>query len=517
MRSPAAQILETALALQRAPGERFRLRERALPPGIVHAIEIAAASPAAVQSAAAELGEEESTLVEAARFYLEQVLFADPNATAYRVLGLAPDATGEAIRTHHRWLQRWLHPDRAQAGDASVFATRVNQAFAQLRSPESRHAYDVRLAEARLAEAAATLSPDTVRHWEHEDTAPRYGRRSRWLLAAALAACVVLAVLIVRNPEHSAQWTPEDGSAAVAAQEDPGPAIEDRDLGVLGEALTMEAPTPAPASGPEPAAPASVEGAVVDAALPSPPQAQVAHAEPGPAAQEQGTLRSLMAAAMRPLRRASDPSVGVVSNVSTVAARPSPPAAAPAAARVSAPATSTPPTQQQQQPATVAAVAAAPKAIEAAPAAAATPLPAQPAPAAPAPANDVANDVANAAAATIRPEDAALVAARLPLAQERVAQLAGYLASQPRAVPLWDNVQAMAETNEARDRINARKGSRLEFGRPAWRMRPEQATLNTDYRCRKDDGTPCNGRLEVTLVWREGLWLVRGVSIGPAA
>src|SRR5690606_26313204 len=142
--------------------------ERALPPGVIHLIEVAAGSPQATQSAAAEMGETESALVEAARFYLEQVLFGDPDADAYRVLGLAPDAAPEAIRTHHRWLQRWLHPDRAQAGDASVFATRVNQAFAQLRTPESRHAYDVRLAESQLASVAAPLAPETVRQWEDE-------------------------------------------------------------------------------------------------------------------------------------------------------------------------------------------------------------------------------------------------------------------------------------------------------------------------------------------------------------
>jgi hypothetical protein len=247
LRSPAAQVLETALALHRAPGERFRVRERPLPAGIVHAIEIAAGSPQAVQAAAAELGEPESVVVEAARFYLEQVLFADPGADAYRVLGLAADATPETIRTHHRWLQRWLHPDRAQAGDASIFATRVNQAFAQLRMPEARHAYDVRLAEVRLAGAAAPLSPETVRHWGDDEEAPRYGRRSRWLLAAALVACVVLVVLIVRTPDHGAQWDPGEIADAATTQEAARPAIEDRDLGVRGAALSV-VPAPSPAT-----------------------------------------------------------------------------------------------------------------------------------------------------------------------------------------------------------------------------------------------------------------------------
>jgi hypothetical protein len=113
--------------------------------------------------------------------------------------------------------------------------------------------------------------------------------------------------------------------------------------------------------------------------------------------------------------------------------------------------------------------------------------------------------------------EADLVAARFPLAEQRILQVAGYLASRPEAVPLWDSVAAMTETDQVRQRLNARKGSKLELSGRAWRMRPEQASLTADYRCRSDNEAPCNGRLEVKLVWREGLWLVRGVSLGPAA
>ena len=165
LRSPTAQLLETALALHRTPGERFRLRERPLPEGIIHILEIASGSPQAVAAAAAETGEEAPDVVEASRFYLEQVLFAVEGADAYRILGVAPDAAHDTIRLHHRWLQRWLHPDRAQAGDATVFATRVNQAWAQLRTPDLRHDYDVRLAEARLAGARSGCSQRCSQRW----------------------------------------------------------------------------------------------------------------------------------------------------------------------------------------------------------------------------------------------------------------------------------------------------------------------------------------------------------------
>lgn len=494
MRSPAAHILETALALHRAPGERFRLRERPLPPGLVHAIEVAAGSPSAVQAAAAELGEPEPVVLEAARFYLEQVLFADPDADAYRVLGLAADASPEEIRTHHRWLQRWLHPDRAQAGDASIFATRVNQAFAQLRLPDTRHAYDVRLAEARLAGAAAPLSPETVRHWGHDEEAPRYGRRSRWLVAAALVACGVLVVLIVRNPDHGAQWDPDEIADAATTHEATRPAIEDRDLGVLGAALSVE-PAPSPATAD------SAAGGYAPAADDASPPA--VHERKPVAAPPANPLRALVAAALRPLHRPPQARAGVVSAVSTV------PAARQAVSSAGVPA------PVPQAPSSIPATTppqALPQVAQA-PVAAST-SPASPSPAAVPPANA---PTPQHAAPRIGSEDAALVAARLPLAEQRIAQLTGYLASRPNAVPLWDNVQAMTETDQARQRLNARKGSQLELSGRAWRMRPEQASLSADYRCRSSSDVPCNGRLQVTLVWREGLWLVHGVTLGPSA
>src|SRR5690606_7371857 len=236
LRLVTVHILETALALQRAPGERFRLRERPLPDGIVHVLEIASGSPQALAAAAAETGHDEQELLEAVRFYLEQVLFAAEDADAYRVLGLAHDAPHETIRVHHPWLQRWLHPDRAQAGDATVFATRVNQAWAQLRTPELRHDYDVRLAEARLAGGDAPLPADTVHRWEQLDVpAASHGGRSRWLLAAALVACAVLAVLIFRHQETMAPWEQDESGAVTATN--PGPEMDDRDVGVLAAEL----------------------------------------------------------------------------------------------------------------------------------------------------------------------------------------------------------------------------------------------------------------------------------------
>jgi hypothetical protein len=490
LHSPAAQILETALALQRAPGERFRLRERPLPPGILHLIEIAAGSPQALHAAASELGEPDASVLEAARFYLEQVLFADPGADAYRVLGVASDVPHEDIRTHHRWLQRWLHPDRAQAGDASIFATRVNQAFAQLRSPESRHAYDVRLAEARLASASAPLDPVTVRHWERQDAAPRHGRRSRWLLAAALVSCVVLAVLIVRNPENGATWEPHDDGSAAADPADPGPAIEDRDLGVLSAALALPA-----AAAPDPAATTDVvapEAAVPASTPPENPPAMPLQPAPAPATSV--ATASIAAPAASPPRSAApdspsrrvDHGAAVVSSVSTV---PATPQIAPVR-----PTTEAEPAQMKVADVTT---TAAPSSA--------------PPPAAIAQASSPAPHAAPAE------QDPAEILERMRQAEQRVAQVAAYLSAKPGAAPMWNDPQTEAEAARLRAQLNARKGSKLELTRPAWRLQRDNASLSADYRCRSADDGPCQGRLDVKLVWREGLWLVRDVGLGPSA
>lgn len=464
MRSTTAQILETALALQRAPGERFRLRERPLPDGVVHVLEIASGAPQALRDAATELGQDEQDVVEAARFYLEQVLFATPDADAYRVLGLASDAPQDTIRVHHRWLQRWLHPDRALAGDATVFATRVNQAWSQLRTPELRHAYDVRLAEARLAGASAPLTAATIHRWQQEEAeGPTHGRRSRWLLAAALVSCAVLAVLIVRHQETIEPWQ-QPGHSDTAGI-DPGPAMDDSDVGILTEALIA---TPSP----PPALPALVEAehgsalhVVPDAVpdvIPDAPPAIVAARSPRHA-----------------------PAGTVVSSATTVAVASRTAGAAEAA------------TRKLEAPVIRATVAA-----YEAPAAPTVPVAAYAAPAAP--------------AAAPR-QDPALLLERMRQAERRVAQVTAYLAARPGAAPLWNDPATEAEASRARARINARRGAELELSKPAWRLQSDNASLSADYRCRRAGGGVGEGRLDVQLVWREGLWLVRGIDLAPAA
>jgi hypothetical protein len=452
--SPAARILETALALQRDPGERFRLRERALPDGLTHVLEVASGAPTAVRDAAETLGESEKTVLAAARFYLEQILFASPDADAYRILGVAPRASVEEIRTHHRWLQRWLHPDRAQAGDASVFATRVNQAWAQLRTPEMRHEYDVRLAEARMAGASAPFPAARIRRWEFEDAVPAQAHRSRWLLFAALASCAVLAVLVLRHEESVEPW--EQATEVTVAQAD-APIESAEDHTPLEAALATprrlptvgatEVATPRPTQ-PVPAPvtpPRSVATLVAARTAPTP------------------RIPATVAPTQRPAARL--PTVG---ETEVATARPTQPPPAPV----------TPPHSVAT--------------FIAAPAAPASSIPAPP-----------------------PTEDTALLLERMRKAEQRVAQLTAYLAAEPRAAPLWNDVQTQAAADRVRERIAAGDGGRLNLASPNWSMQPDDATLSVDYQC--GSCRVPKGRLNVKLVWRQGLWLVRGVDLAPSA
>lgn len=143
MTGQAGEALEQAVGLLRAPALRSALRRRPLPGGVGEVLAIASASSEAMRDASARTGVPEPELLEASRFYVQQVLLAD-GADAYRNLGATPDADHAVLRDHHRLLLRWLHPDRSSDGAQwdSALSTRVNQAWNQLRTPGVRARYD---------------------------------------------------------------------------------------------------------------------------------------------------------------------------------------------------------------------------------------------------------------------------------------------------------------------------------------------------------------------------------------
>ena len=142
-------VIELALDLARMPALARSSVVPPLPPNIIELMRIAAASPEACQAAVAQTGEPAAVVIEAARFYLQQVLFR-PDADCYRILGIKPAASRATARDHMRWLQEWLHPDRNNNSWDAVYAERVLRAWREV-SAANGSAAQPSFALARLA------------------------------------------------------------------------------------------------------------------------------------------------------------------------------------------------------------------------------------------------------------------------------------------------------------------------------------------------------------------------------
>ncbi len=204
----SGDALAVALELLRAPSMRIALRQRPLPTDVGELIELAAGESGRVERAAAKLREAPERVLEAARFYVREVLlFA--GADAYRVLGVAPCASAEQIKLHHRLLQHWLHPDRRGNESESAFATRINAAWSELRLPERRAAYD-----GRQPSDAEGFRRMLVNQWRPAPVPEP--RNLGWLVATVSAVfCVWLVVLVNRQATAPApEWKPVRNQAA---------------------------------------------------------------------------------------------------------------------------------------------------------------------------------------------------------------------------------------------------------------------------------------------------------------
>ena len=206
MSGAQGNALDWALALAKAPSERHALRQRGLPADIDALIQLAGGGAGdALAQATSRTGESPARIVESARFYLREVLFF-PEADAYRLLGVASDAEQGRIRSHHRLLQQWLHPDRSSEEDA-MFAARVNAAWDQVRNPDRRAAYDLSHPalpmESPVADAVHALRPwIPVSVPEFLDMPAEERWRRRVPLLVLLAACIALGVVTVQHQQR---------------------------------------------------------------------------------------------------------------------------------------------------------------------------------------------------------------------------------------------------------------------------------------------------------------------------
>jgi hypothetical protein len=261
-RSPY-QALEPALALLRAPALAAQVRERPLPPDVLTLIRIAAGDEATLAKAAAASGEAPQRLVEAALLFLQQALFAG-GADSYRLLGVPATASEELLKQHHRWLVRWLHPDRQTDDWQAAYMNRVNKAWQDLRTPERRHHYDNRPRHARNA----FTGPATVPVIRVPQAPPEYNWRARRAVRSLrLSPYLLGAAALCAGAALSLQYWKQRTTDAIALR-----SVLEQPAAPGSELPVPLAPVPAsmPAALSKPAAPA-----------PRPPPAT----EPPPAAQ----------------------------------------------------------------------------------------------------------------------------------------------------------------------------------------------------------------------------------------
>ncbi len=133
--------VRVALDLMHVPSRVRLVRSDPLPEGVPLLLRLAAGEDKAEAFATELTGRSRTVVREAAAFFIEQILLS-PDADSYRVLGASPEATPGELRRNMALLVRWLHPDKNQKGDRSMFATRVTLAWNDVKTPERRAAYD---------------------------------------------------------------------------------------------------------------------------------------------------------------------------------------------------------------------------------------------------------------------------------------------------------------------------------------------------------------------------------------
>lgn len=524
-----SEALDVALGLLRAPALRGRLRARPLPAGVGELLAVASGSAESARQAAERSGHDAAELVEAARFFVQQVLLAE-DADAYRVLGADRHADQATLRDHHRLLLRWLHPDRTDGPQwESALSARVNQAWNLVRSPSARERYDQALppvapgatpgpdAGARPpaypppadpAPSPATAAPAAGRLAAivaaDEAGAPRWGAPVAVGVLGLL--CLWLAWLAITRDDDAGRRAVAQSRPADAAVEIPPPAPLPEPLARAVSAIAT--PPSAPAETPA-AAVAADPGAVIEWASP---------AEPGvlPGPQEPATTRPRAAFA------GVDPAAP---SVAAARAMDAPFVASPPQATAGLPGEAGVP----QVPAPGVAHAAGPVEAPVAADALAT-LDASvhttrakgstPAPAlalAPTPAPSLAPTALAATAPA--PAPAADPLALYREAENTVAALAGFLVGAG-AGPDWTDAPTRLDADSLRGTLLARHADvaapRMHMEVPHWVLGQDTASMSGAYRVEDRRRTVETGVVRVELARRGTGWRVAGVRLEPA-
>jgi len=491
--SPTADTTARLLLRYAREPSRFRTEARGADAALVDTdvvMRLALGRDAGVSGATID-GARDGALRDAAIGYVREVFFR-PDASPYQTLGLAPDASQDAVKERFRLLMLLVHPDRQGTGAPwpDACAAQANRAYGILRDPASRAAYDreerERAAAAKVAREAAVAKAASMRAHPARAAAARGPRRPpgppvlpEWLTAgvggwvrehpagAALGALVAAAVLVI----GAALWEGESGSLVRASR---------------------------PANPDDRAAPAPKASLVAEAAPPVAPSIPAATAPP-PAAPPP-IAPSVQAEAAVPPASGRIETVAVPIRGESAPPRPQAPPAGPIArgGRMAEPVT-VPPPRPSVPPAGIA--AAAPTPVPESPRAAA-PVPAPPAAVAAAPEAEPVRVAAAPAPAPVAPPAAPAVSPTAPSTDELEVFFARFVDAYDRGhADLFASMfDRDAQANQRLGRAAIRGEYDDLFRQTAWRR---MQLTRIDWR-RAGEVARAKGEIAVTMRWRDG-------------
>lgn len=153
-------VLKIALDLAHMPSRVRILRHEPIPEDVMRVMQIAAGDSEALELAMTITGRSKDTVLHAAAFYIEQILFCQ-NADSYRILGATNQNSYGELRRNMALLSLWLHPDINRNEERAIFLERVTQAWNNLKTAERRASYDAKLAhqQGRLKSPGQSRTP----------------------------------------------------------------------------------------------------------------------------------------------------------------------------------------------------------------------------------------------------------------------------------------------------------------------------------------------------------------------
>ncbi len=206
---PGDSALPLAIALIREPELRHDMRLQPLPADIGRLLVLVGGDPQRLEAAAIPLEATPDELLQAARFYVQEILlFA--GADDRRLLGLAPEDGAEILKKHYRALQsHGCIRTVAAAASKPCMPRGSTRPGARLRTGG--------IADAMPAAQAPEPHAKRVQHWVRiEDGSTPRSTRWRLAIPAGVALLGGWWWLASQSPSGPRGWPPEEGEAPMA-------------------------------------------------------------------------------------------------------------------------------------------------------------------------------------------------------------------------------------------------------------------------------------------------------------